>query len=156
MKNNNFTSFVTALVIGLIIGGGVVGLIWHNTSKKSSSEALLKPVMQPSSSLIKDITWAERKDYFNEFKRTSGKYYWTLTTILLYRPQYDAMTELLGKNPRLKCFKLIPGIVGDPTSVVVVSAVDSSGQNDTKTPPVLTPKDPCPPMCDDTTATPHD
>src|ERR1039457_6372340 len=117
MKNNNFISFVTALIIGLIIGGGVIGLLWHN-SKKHGSEQL------PSG--IKEITVKEQQIYLEEYTKPGTRQFWNLTRISFFMHQYDAMTYLLKKNPNLKGFRFTPGIVGDPKEVIVVNGVDAA------------------------------
>jgi len=141
MKNNNFISFVTALVIGLIIGGGVIGFLWHNSLKTGKIEG---------SGVNKEITVQQKDLYLEAYKKTiETRQFWSLIRVSIYRQQYDAMTYLLNKNPKLKGFRFTPGIIGDPTEVVVVNGVDPAGKDDTSTPPILTPVEPCPPNCDD-------
>ena len=139
MKNNNFISFVTAIVIGLIIGGGVIGLIWHNS---------LKTAKKQGSAAIKEITVKEKQIYLDEYKKTGARPFWSLTKVSVYRQQYDAMTYLLKKNPALTGFRFYPGIIGDPIEAIVVCATDPKGNDDTATPPILTFVEPCPPNCD--------
>lgn len=153
MKNNNFISFVTALVIGLVIGGGVIGLIWHNSLKTASRVSTFdQGINKPNSASFKEITLKEKMMYSMAYKQASKRHFWSLSRISLYRPQYDAMTYLLQKNGRLAGFRLNAGIVGDPKDVVIVNGIDATGKDDTTTPPILTPVEPCPPCCDDTTA----
>jgi hypothetical protein len=141
MKNNNFIAFVTALLIGLIIGGGVIGLLWHNSLKAPKEEG---------SKVNKEITVQQKLQYLEEYKKTiDTRQFWSLTRVSFYMQQYDAMTYLLKKNPKLKGFRFTPAIVGDPFEGVVVSALDANGEEVTTCPPVLTGVEPCPPNCDD-------
>jgi hypothetical protein len=146
MKNNNFISFVTALVIGLIIGGGVIGLIWHHS---------LKSVKIEGSKIVKEITAQEKETYRNDFKKKAKRNLWSITKISLGVKQYEAMEYLLKKNPSLGGFRLYPGLVGDPEEVIVVCAVDPQGADDGTVPPILTPVEPCPPICDDPNSPDH-
>jgi hypothetical protein len=155
MKNNNFISFVTALVIGLIIGGGIVGLIWHNGLKTSNKTSTIEQnIKNPGYAAIKEITTKEKEIYLNEYKKTAKRHFWSSSRVSVYMQQYNAMTYLMNKNHALAGFRLNAGIIGDPKDVIVVSAIDSTGKDDLGTPPVITNVEPCPPNCDDTTATP--
>jgi hypothetical protein len=138
MKSNNFTSFVTALVIGLIIGAGGLGLIWHNSLKN--------PVIDPK---IQKIMHSSYKSplYLTGHVKTEAISSWC---ICLFTDQYNAMTKLLQMDPSIIGFKLCIGLSDDGREIIIVTGLDSHGTPVTSVPSIDTPVEPCPPNCDDT------
>ena len=98
MKSNSFISFVTALVIGLTIGAGVIGLLWHYNLKPNK--------IQPPLPL------------------TSTGHFWRMT---IFRSQYDHMKSITSV-PHLDAFRLTPiPMLGGKYSVLIDGLDNTAG-----------------------------
>jgi hypothetical protein len=109
MKNKNFISIVISLVIGLLIGGGIIGLLWQSNIKTP-----------------KLLTINEGKAYHNSDPIPG--HFWK---IHLSKSIYDIMKQVLDNNSSLKGCRLFPL---PSENSVCIGGILSDGTDDSSTP----------------------
>ncbi len=112
MKNNNFILFVTALVIGLIVGVGVIGLKGQNTQAV------------PKKNIAK-----EKQIYFNGKLKPppSPGHFWRMT---IFKSQYDTMTKILSTQhlpTPVDAFRLTVGSKTKNNYFILIDGIDTNG-----------------------------
>jgi hypothetical protein len=141
MEKIEFKRWLAPLFIGLIVGAGIVGLVWY-----------LIPSPQTPTSLVHELQPVNRDDaakFAREYGKNLQPYNEYLKAFFVSGQNINDLSSLLSKNPEAYGIRLYPGI-DNGRLIGVIALTDASGveMHDTyylmENPAI----NPCPPVCD--------